>query len=72
MAKATKPFKDPKNQKVISLIGLMASIFLIFYTPSINLLAIGNVNFTNNLLGAVLFLVFLFYLLNSLDQDGTL
>ncbi len=63
----TKPFKDISSQRVWSIIFIMLGIFLIFYTPSITLITIGTITITHNLLGILIFLIGVFYLLNSLD-----
>jgi len=62
-----KPFRDAQNQRVLSLVILMASVFLIFYTPSIIFFSIGTLKFTNNILGIILFLISIFYLLKSFN-----
>ena len=63
MIKPTKPFRSIDNQRVLSLVVLMASIFLIFYTPSI--FSFGK--FTSNIFGALFFIISAFYLLKTLN-----
>ena len=60
---ATIPFKNVENQSVISLVVLMASIFLIFYTPT--LFALGKI--TSNIVGMILFIISIFYLLKTIN-----
>ena len=46
MPKPTKPFNSVESQKLWSIILIMTSVFIIFYTPPIILFTFGNFNFT--------------------------
>jgi len=65
MPKPTKPFNSVESQKLWSIILIMTSVFIIFYTPPIILFTFGNFNFTHNLFGIGLFLISAFYLLKT-------
>lgn len=65
--KPTMPFKDIQNQRVVSTVVLMGSIFLIFFTPPIFSFPMGGIDFTSNVLGAILLLISGFYLLKTFE-----
>ena len=55
------PFKELKNQKIFSIIMILAGLLLIFITAPFIIIKIGTLVIASGITGVILFFVGLFY-----------
>lgn len=63
--KGTAPFEDLKNQKIYSIIIILAGLLLIFITAPFVIIKIGTLVIVSGIVGVLLFFVGLFYFLDA-------
>lgn len=66
MPKAIAPFSTIENQRVWSIVIVLLSIFLVFYTPSFINIDLVIIDLTSNIIGIIIFLIAVFYFLKTI------